>query len=260
MEPKIAIAQPSIKSLLIATRANGNDLSTATAFVTSHNSTHYLVTNWHVVTGRRNDNAAVLSTTGAVPAEITILHNVAGKLGEWRPTVEPLYSDDDSPLWLEHPTHGRKVDVIALPLTNIADIDFYTYDPAIPGPSIIFGPSDPLSIIGFPFGLTGGGRIGIWVQGTVATEPALDFAELPCFLVDSRTRPGQSGSPVVLYRTGGYSDEQANLVLGAGPAERFVGIYSGRINEQSDLGFVWKAHALSDILEGQKRGSMPTTS
>ena len=34
-----------------------------------------------------------------------------------------------------------------------------------------------------------------------------------------------------------------------GPASRFLGIYSGRINDQSDLGLVWKATALRDLVD-----------
>jgi hypothetical protein len=47
------------------------------------------------------------------------------------------------------------------------------------------------------------------------------------------------------------------MVIAGGVAEQFIGVYSGRINEQSDLGFVWKASALVDILNGQQRGPLP---
>ncbi|ALN80403.1 hypothetical protein LA76x_2270 [Lysobacter antibioticus] len=32
------------------------------------------------------------------------------------------------------------------------------------------------------------------------------------------------------------------------PATRFLGVYSGRINAQSDLGFVWKASAVAELI------------
>jgi hypothetical protein len=186
-----------------------------------------------------------------------VIHNAEGRLGQWEVRSEALYDSVGDPLWFEHPVHGRAVDVVALPLTQTSNIDIYAYDPLHPGPLITFGPSDPLSVIGFPFGRTGGGNLGIWVQGTIATEPAIDWDDRPCFLIDSRTREGQSGSPVILYRADGYSDEQGTVRFGTGVAERFVGIYSGRISKESDLGFVWKASALADILEAQERGSLP---
>jgi hypothetical protein len=88
------------------------------------------------------------------------------------------------------------------------------------------------------------------VQGTVATEPSIDFQQLPCFLVDSRTRPGQSGSPVIAYHAGGAVPMQGGGVgVFAGPAQRLLGVYSGRVSEESDLGFVWKTSAVREILE-----------
>jgi hypothetical protein len=47
------------------------------------------------------------------------------------------------------------------------------------------------------------------------------------------------------------------MMLTGQPAEQFVGVYSGRISEQSDLGFVWKVSALLDILDEHQRGPIP---
>lgn len=208
-----------------------------------------MVTNWHVVTGRRPDTNDLLSPTGAAPDELAVMHNVAGKLGFWEVRIESLYNSNGEPRWLEHPSHGRAVDVVALPLTEISGIDLYPYDPGNPGPPIRLSPSAQVSIIGFPFGRTGGGSLGIWVQGTIASEPAMEWNDLPCFLIDSRTRQGQSGSPVIVHRAGSYLSESGATVF-AGDATRFVGIYSGRISDSSDLGIVWKLSALGEILAG----------
>jgi hypothetical protein len=34
-----------------------------------------------------------------------------------------------------------------------------------------------------------------------------------------------------------------------GPVWKFLGIYSGRINAQSDLGIVWKASAIDQLVQ-----------
>ena len=199
-----------------------------------------------------------MATSGAVPDSLVVLHNTANQLGSWVRRTESLYDGQGDPLWLEHPQHGRKVDVVALPLTQTNGVDLFPYEPANPGPPIALGPTEQVSIIGFPFGMTAGGAFGIWVQGTVASEPDVDFQGLPSLMVDSRTRSGQSGSPVIVYRPGAWQGGGALLNLGAGAAARFVGVYSGRINAQSDLGIVWKATALVAILNGQQRGPLPT--
>jgi hypothetical protein len=253
------IKMPSVRSLLLRLGVAGQDLSIATGFVALHAQKNYLVTNWHVVAGRRPDTGAPMASNGAVPDRITIMHNVAGHLGRWEPKRQPLYDPGGMPLWLEHPTLGRKVDVAVVPLESDESVAVYPYEPANPGQPILFCPSVVAAIVGFPFGITAGGCLGIWADGTIASEPGVDFQDLPCFLIDSRTRAGQSGSPVVLFRIGTFIDEDMEIKIGKGKgaAERFVGVYSGRINPESDLGFVWKTSALVEILNGQKRGPMP---
>jgi hypothetical protein len=39
--------------------------------------------------------------------------------------------------------------------------------------------------------------------------------------------------------------------------ERFFGVYSGRLNRESDIGRVWKRKALVEVLDGAKRGPIP---
>lgn len=249
---------PSLKSLLVGVlTSNGQHLGTATAFVAVHASGEYLVTNWHVVSGRNTEDGKPMHGSGAVPETLHVMHNVAGQIGRGTSRLELLYGQSGAPLWLEHPSHGRKVDVVAIPLRQTDGIAQYPYDAANPGPPITLGAGDLVSIIGFPFGRTGGGAAGIWVQGWVATEPGFDFNMLPCFLVDSRTRQGQSGSPVILYRKGVYTTDDGSVMASTKPVERFVGVYSGRINTESDLGIVWKGGALDEILAGQHRGPIP---
>jgi len=257
MADSLLIRAPSYMSLAIAALHGEQPISRATSFVAVHEGEHYLVTNWHVVTGRSPYDGKPLSKEAAVPDALAVLHVIAGHELAWEWQTEPLYDNDGEPLWWEHPNHGRRVDVVALPLTQTAGVELHAYDATNPGPSIVFGPSDGASIIGFPFGLTGGGALGIWVQGTVATEPQIEYDDLPCFLVDSMTRPGQSGSPVIVYRTNGYVTEGGNIGNNGIPGRRFVGIYSGRVNEKSDLGFVWKSSALIEILGAKKRGPIP---
>jgi Trypsin-like peptidase domain len=235
----------------------GHSLSTATGFVVERNGHRFLVTNWHVVTGRRPETKAVLSQTGGVPDEVIILHNQVGAPGTWVPRVEGLYDPSGDPLWREHPVHRHAVDVVALELTQLDDVDVYAHDPWASSPGVATGVTSGLSIVGFPFGITGGGGLGVWVQGTIATEPSLDFDGMPRFLIDSRTRPGQSGSPVLAYHAGGALPMQGGgTTVFGGPVEQIVGVYSGRISDKSDLGFVWKAAALCENVDSGVAGAV----
>jgi hypothetical protein len=54
------------------------------------------------------------------------------------------------------------------------------------------------------------------------------------------SREGQSGSPVVAHRTGSETVwlENGSMIANGMTATRFLGIYSGRVNNESDLGIV----------------------
>jgi len=251
------IRLPSLMSLPLIPMSRNHELAFATGFVVAHDGAHYLITNWHVAAGRNPEDGQPTASTSEIPDQLVVLHNVAEEFGKWKHTTEDLYDDEGDPAWLEHPVHGRRVDVVAIPITQTEDVEFYPYDPANPGPAITMGPSDPISVIGFPFGITGGGAMGIWVQGTLASEPSVDWKDLPCFLIDGRTRGGQSGSPAILYRSGMYVTDDGSVVANAVPVWRFVGVYSGRIHSESDLGFIWKVQAIIEILEGQHWGPLP---
>lgn len=241
--PMTVVARPSAASLFLVLQKNGVEIGTATAFVVQHDGVPYLVTNRHVVLGK-----------GGLPDVLVVVHNKEGQLGQYEPKVELLYDQQGKPRWYEHPTLSQAVDVAVLPLTNLDGVDLHGYDPWNPGPGLRAGITDPLNIIGFPFGVAGGALLGIWVRGFVASEPLVDWSNLPCFLIDSRTRPGQSGSPVIAYSGGGMVPlvDGSTAVFG-GPVEQFFGVYSGRIAEESDLGIVWKASALRDVIENVPR-------
>ncbi len=244
------IALPSVQSLLIQMRFNGQPLSTGTAFVVSSDKGPLLITNRHNVTGRRQDNDKPLSKTGGIPNEIEIVHNVKGKLGNWFGVIEPILDANDNPLWKEHPVHGKNVDFVALPLTNTNNVELYSYDLNNTGPDVFIGPADSLSVVGFPFGIQAGGSLAVWATGFMASEPDIDFNGLPVFLIDCRSRQGQSGSAVIAHRSGGgVAMQDGSTAMFAGPVTKFLGIYSGRINAESDLGIVWKASAIKELVD-----------
>ena len=109
------------------------------------------------------------------------------------------------------------------------------------------GPAEVLSVVGFPFGLSGGGDFAIWATGFVASEPHIP--DQPTFYIDCRSRQGQSGSADIAHRNGGtVAMSYGGAQVFGGPVSRFLGIYSGRVNSESDLGIVWKASAIAELV------------
>lgn len=251
------LSEPSIQSLFVVAMTRGLDLGTGTAFVAQHQARNYLVTNYHIIAGRDPYTGQPRHASGATPD----LLKVGFRLGphrdrmEWQGRDVRILDDDDKALWFEHPIHGRIVDMIALPIRPDPDVVLDPFPIGGDVPALLARPSSDVSIVGFPFGQTAGGAFGIWSRGSIASEPGVDLDDLPKFLVDSRTRPGQSGSPVIVHSPGGmtsFADGTARV--SARPITNLLGVYSGRINDQSDLGIVWKVQGLREVIEARVRG------
>lgn len=250
MPKAIRIDPLSRVSLYLECSFRGMIIGCGTGFVIAHNGAVYLITNWHVVTGRNLDTGKPLANTGAAdPDTIRIWYHAAKHLGSWIPKTERLLDPTTkAPRWREH-TRGGEIDVVALPLTQHQDVQIYPLDLSLAKTDLSVSPSEPVSIIGFPFGIAVAGKFPIWKTGHVASDMELDYEGKPVFLIDATTRSGMSGSPVVAKRTG-FRRSRSGGSGGTMPRKsvRFLGIYSGRIRDQSDVGMVWKPEVLDGIL------------
>jgi hypothetical protein len=265
--PKFDVEVPTAKSLYIEMKYGETLLSSGTAILVANDrSSHCAVlTNRHNVTGRHQETGQCLSRSGAVPDNIVIHFHAEGpELGTWKPITLPLYRPDGSAYWIEHPTLGADADVVALNLNWGSDVQKFPYylktehDMA----DILVGPAESVSVIGFPFGLSSTGKFPLWSTGFLAQELSLISPENPVFLIDCRTRRGQSGSAVIAYRPAGYRKQDGDRIsstVTAKKAWQFLGIYSGRVNAESDLGRVWHVSAIEAVLSAAAADSLART-
>ena len=242
----IRLSEPSYKSLFVEVFSEGGGpMGTATSFVAqAATGAPFLLTNRHVVTGRHQDTGKLINDQGAVPGSLIVWFNSTAERGHWEQVKIPLYVDE-AEIWIEHPAYGGSLDLVAIPLPKGRDdLRVEPYE-ALPFQHDKIEPAQMLSVVGFPFGERTGRAFAVWATGFVATEPDIDHGGKPVFLIDCRSRPGQSGSPVILHH--GYHAKAANSI-GFRPSSELLGIYSGRINEQSDLGRVWKSSMIVELL------------
>lgn len=238
----------SVQSILIEMFFGDRSLATGTAFIAlAKSGAPHLITNRHNFTLRRQEDGQPMFDHGGVPDQVRIWFN-SKNVGYWKAGIYELYGKE-GPLWKQHPIFEDKCDVVALPLVPHDELEFYPFNVHNIGqPPLKIGPSDAANIIGFPFGRAAGRLFAIWVTGFVASEMSVNYDGLPRFLIDSRTRPGQSGSPVVAIRQG--TVKYANNSMGFGAdAREFLGIYGGRIHPDSDIGIVWKREVIHEILD-----------
>lgn len=251
------IELPSLKSVFVEMRFGGIILSTGTATLVAKNrsSRCAIITNRHNVTGRHQKTGECLSKTLGTPDNIVVyLHRSNPNIGEWRELKLPLYRENGEPFWIEHPVLGADADLVALNVKWGGDVLCLPYyiETDQDRVGMVVSPAEPVSVIGFPFGLTTSGKLPVWVTGFLAQELSLVSKANPVFLIDCRSRQGQSGSPVIAFRPSGYrsvKDGRISTNLSVKVAWEFLGIYAGRINSDSDLGTVWHVDALTALVD-----------
>jgi hypothetical protein len=246
--------------------ATGQVLSMATGFFYERGGGIFLITNWHNVSGRHPSTGECLSDHLGTPDEYsTIFRRPDNPLQRYKVEL-PLYLDSQQqqPRWFEHPVHGRNVDVVALRLPPdvastyilkpINNLDFET--------SIQAEVADDSFVVGYPFAEKTDLDLPIWKRASIASEPGVDIDGLPKLLIDTATRPGLSGSPVVMKRVGIHGMTEQGPVDSTilGEVKIFLGVYSGRVGAdevRAQLGIVWKARVIDEIIDAQVIGSPP---
>lgn len=252
-EDKITINVNSIKSIYLEVCFDNQNLATATGFLVKNNNDIYLITNRHVVTGRNNEtNECLDKKYSAIPNKLNIwFPYLENNYYVWKNISWDLYDKEENPIWLEHPLYKENVDVVAINLGEFDKLTFFhslnsEYKPIV---------TENVYIIGYPYGFNvnpENGKYAIWSSASIASDPDLDLningKQLPAFLVDAKTRHGQSGSPVIYYSLTGFDRQSNSFAIYDGSITHEIGIYSGRINKDSDLGYVWKWSLIKNII------------
>jgi hypothetical protein len=265
-----------IRMLRVDDAGDSTNLADATAFVWEANGTWFLVSNLHNFTGWNYAERKSLSDTGASPSHLEVflgayherLSDNKFLFGKKGYTVS--LTVDDKPKWLVHPVLGTKVDVGILEICDVPNAveyekigisrfatipanrhDWVNYEAAA---------GDDAFVLGYPYGMECQG-LPIWKRASIATEPDMDLDGLPKLLLDTATRKGMSGSPVIGVRRGVVhpSGEMGDDSV-FGESMNFLGVYSGRIGEDPlgvQLGVVWKASVIEEIIEGGRKGEWP---
>jgi hypothetical protein len=227
----------------------------------------YFVTNWHVVTGCDPLRPRFTAHRKARPHILRLrMHSripVEGiSLEEKTYRDIELYAEGGDALWFEHPVHRCKVDVVAIELDAVrlhSIARFITIEDCDLIQDYSERVMEDVFVIGYPLGLTGGdGVLPLYKHGSIASEPSIPFLKLPRFLVNCGTDKGMSGSPAICVRSG------------VGPVNKFIGVYSGRLKENSepnsedtddraisDIGLIWTRSAVDEIILGAVKGSVP---
>ena len=271
----------SLHSIQISSCDDSGELGFATAFYLSYKGQLYLVTNWHVVSGKKFTNKELMVPNrqpthligGVVHFHLKDPGTGQGWLGPEEKKIE-IYDDNGNPLWFEHPSFGSDCDVVALPIDQPdstvvhkpVNLELAIRIPLKPGCTVF--------AIGFPHSIRVPPAFPIWKSGYVASEMEFGielqyehFLEqiLPAFYIDSQTRKGMSGAPIIAQYSGLWDPENPyeGGVSGSsfiGEDDEFLGCYTGRSIGEADeaaLGICWNKAAIAEICRARKRGERP---
>lgn len=238
-------------------------LSSETGFIYKSDSKYYLITNWHNVSGRNPFTGEYISNNQAIPDIFSTMFRDKEQPANCLRKQILLYNDEDmlSPIWLVHPDNKEKVDVVAIPLGSEIVDEFRLF----PITDIQFDNdfrsevSDDVFVIGYPFSNVTYLQMPIWKKGSIVSEPDINLDNTPKIFIDTATRPGISGSPVIFQRIGihGYDGKAVSDNVSIGRIRGFLGIYSGRVGKdefKAQLGIVWKGDVINEIIEGAVLG------
>jgi hypothetical protein len=240
-------------SYFIECKFNEKIIASGTGFFVKRSDKYYLITNWHNVTGQNPVTGEYLSGKISFPNKIDVRIFRNQEFIEWEKLTIDILDDDLNKLWLEHPIHGKSVDVIAIETVIPDYYSVTTIDEAIEpnNENTPLNIGNDVFILGYPFGISSGGGLPIWKRASIASEPVIDVDDLPKLFVDTASRPGMSGSPVVLKERRPMTIIDKNKGFSRN-FMRFVGVYSGRIGTKDELGaqlgIVWKSKVIEEII------------
>jgi S1-C subfamily serine protease len=249
----------SLATIPITCLFNELRVSEATGFVWKRRDSLYLVTNWHVAAAANPLNRALLSKRGLRPNKFRCPFII--RIGGFeRELIEiPIRDANDDPLWLVHPSQDRRpVDIAVIPIdarTMGSKVSLFPVNELAPGRVAVMIGMD-VFVLGYPFG-SGPPAFPVWKRGSIASEPDLVKMTTGYYLIDTASRPGMSGSPVILRSWKGHVMESNNFTaMTDGPIDRVIGIYSGRKDvhpSEAQIGMVWHVDYIEEIIDSNKR-------
>lgn len=225
--------------------------------------TVFLVTNYHVVTGR-----APLSKEAGLGDHVQFLiHEDRTDVARVRHLELPLYDAQRQPLWVtSDPVPDADVVLLPVPPAAYQGVSLFVFTEAHTHGDIKMRPTSGATLLGYPYGLADTAHdLPVWKTGHIASEPSVDFDNRPVFLVDVSAFPGMSGSPVLAVANGIYEDEDGQMRTGR--VLKLLGIFSAMpvvrelkpASASADaapeiatetalqLGYVWKAALIADL-------------
>jgi len=254
----------------------GAQLKPTSGFIVEAGGRYYVITNWHVVSGRK-----IPAEEQQEPADRPYLIKISIHIhsGEDERTFPlsmsarqmitiPLYDDNDIPRWVEDQSSKQRnpiVDVVALPIEQRQIVsssggilpgfysptgplakktNYWSKVSAIPLSTIEtdvdYGPSDAVNIIGYPLG---------WMPEGIEGYNSAFWQT--CFIASEKFDHGIRGANIFFVDRRAPEGMTGSPVVGAkGDRLKLLGVYSDRFIEEfgAHAGLVYDARLIKKLV------------
>jgi hypothetical protein len=206
---------------------SGQKMGHASSFLWRTDKACFVVTNWHVLSGRSTHTGQPLAKHGGCPNSIECKVQVIKANGKSaiRSIRTDIVDSFGRNLWLQHPDRGQDVDIAAMKIeADFESEKLIALNEIEQTADMGVDVGHDLYILGFPLDPEITGPLAVWKRGSIASELSLPIRERPCFLVDTATRDGMSGAPVIAISWGSYHTTQGRQIISSGRFSRFLGV------------------------------------
>jgi len=211
---------------------------------------YFLITTWQVATGI-NVGASTERPKALDEVRVAILcGNNERQERTWHQI--PLYSENMTPNWIEHPKGGQVVDVVALPMTlpTGAVVATLSHNTSCTKPQL----EAKVSVLGYPLDINTAGKMKMdfspmWMEAAITDIPEDESDNL--FHINPQAGSGMAGAPVWLL------DKSDNSTTYISP-RCVAGVYSGNSKKEATGGIVWGIDVVWELLDNPRQGFNPT--
>lgn len=272
-------------------RFNETVLSIGTGVIYRADNKYFIVTAWHNLSGLHSEALNNLGKKGGRPNNVIV--NIAvgySNLGITRQSVMLSLTDDEKSLYYIHPKNWPRIDVGVIPFDPSAEYTSELYlstgekrkmrmcllTPMADGTKAeiypvqkYFAPdenlinrwletvevTEELFIPGYPNNIHDYYSQPVWKRATIASSVRLGWNREPKFLIDSASKSGMSGSPVLYYSPSGIVKILGSRYMFGQEVAILAGIYVGRLGVEGEadpqVGTVWKQSVIDEIIQAK---------
>jgi len=244
-------------------------LSRGSGFFYMYEGVPYLVSAWHVFSGRDVFSRQAMSPTGYEPRvfryyDLEIKYEGERAFLTAKPHTIELTNEGIE--LFRSPPHvlDEPIDIAAIPLRE--DIGFHGRpDGSERDRNTRFinenaqglmptNAGDDCYVLGYPLSNYIGFRPPLWRKLSIATDTILPTENLPMFLLDGPTREGFSGGPVIRMSKALIEDSDRRFSFLEVETALFIGVYAGRLSgnaygDDPQIAYAWYDVLIPEIID-----------